>query len=165
MAWSIELPLLLRHLIDDYNEPREYTDKRLESLIVSAAQLTIATVDFPKDYSVDVVGRGISPDPTDSPKDNGFINLITLKAACLLATGDYRSSSNKGLVIKDGPSSIDARVLVESKKELAETLCKDYTDAELEYRLGNSSAGEAIIGPHRSDYSGGNTSRQRPEFS
>ena len=151
MAWQTEMTTLLRYVINDSDSPQEFTDARLERLITSSAQLTLGVVDFPRTYVVDVAATGITPDPTTAPRDDGFINLVILKAACLLSTGDFRKSSNKGLIIKDGPSSIDARTLVESKKELMESLCKDYSEAELEFRLGNSKAGHAILGPHRAD--------------
>ena len=165
MSWQIEMTTLLRYVINDIETPQEYTDGRLEGLIVSSAQLTLGDVDFPKNYVIDIPATGISPDPTDPTRDNGFINLVTLKSACLLAQGDHRKSSNKGLIIKDGPSSIDARTLVQSKKELMETLCKEYAEAELDYRMGNSNAGAAIVGPHRTNITNSSAGhRGRPEF-
>ncbi len=44
---------------------------------------------------------------------------------------------------------------LEIHKELMYSTCKKYDDAELEFRLGNSNAGEAIIGPHRNATFGG----------
>ena len=165
MAWQTEMTTLLRYVINDSESPQEFSDARLQRLIVSSAQLTLGVVDFPKTYIVDVAASGITPDPTGDTRDNGFINLVILKAACLLATGDYRKSANKGLIVRDGPSSIDARSLVQSKRELMESLCKDYNEAEFEFRLGNSNAGEAILGPHRSNLTGGSTgTSNRTEF-
>ena len=158
MAWQTEMTTLLRYVINDYESPQEFEDGRLESLLMTSAQLTLGVVDFPRTYAINAAATGIAPDPTAVPRDDGFINLVILKAACLLSTGDFRKSSNKGLIIKDGPSSIDARTLVESKKELMESLCKDYTEAELEFRLGNSKAGAAILGPHRANAAGGSSS-------
>tara|TARA_R110000824_G_scaffold16317_5_gene67804 strand:+ start:368 stop:907 length:540 start_codon:yes stop_codon:yes gene_type:complete len=154
--WKPEMTTLLRYVINDTDTTtREFTDERLHSLIVTSAQLTRGVVDFPREYTVDVANSGISPDPTTGDRDNGFINLIILKAACLLATGEFRSASNKGIVIRDGPSSVDARGLVSAKKQMMESTCQKYEEAELEFRLGNSNAGEAIIGPHRNAFYGG----------
>ena len=157
MAWQTEMTTLLRYVINDSDSPQEFTDVRLQKLIASSAQLTLGVVDFTNSYTIDISATGITPDPTVGTRDNGFINLVILKAACLLSSGDYRKSSNKGLIIRDGPSSIDARALVESKRELMESLCKDYAAAELEFRLGNSNAGEAVLGPHRSNLTGGSS--------
>ena len=158
--WKVEMTSLLRYVINDTDASnREFTDERLCSLLVTSAQLTQGVVDFPRDYTIDIANSGISPDPIAGAKDNGFVNLVILKAACLLAAGEYRASTNKGIVIRDGPSSVDARGLVAGKKEMMESSCKKYDAAELEFRLGNSNAGEAIIGPHRNTvYSRGDTS-------
>lgn len=170
MAWQKTMVDILRGLIDDLDPTegiQEFTDARLEKLLVIASNFVNQEVDFPYTYTIGVVGVTISPCPVDL-NDDGFVNLVCLKAACLLATGDFRKSSNKGMIIKDGPSSIDARTLVESKKELMESSCKNYNDAELEYRMGNSTAGQAIIGPHRADIINRGstiTNRDRPEFS
>ena len=156
MPWKTEMTSLLRYVINDTDSTRrEYTDDRLCNLIVSSAHMTLGVVDFPRDYTIDVPNSGISPDPTSGGRDNGFINLVILKAACMLAAGDYRVASNKGVVIKDGPSSVDPRALVEAKKEIMTSACEKYEKAELEFRLGNSKAGEAIIGPHRNAVYGG----------
>ncbi len=148
--WKPEMTSLLRYVINDVDETRrEFTDERLCSLLVTSAQLTKGVVDFPKDYVVDIANSGISPDPTVGERDNGFINLVLLKASCLLAGGEYRAATNQGIVIKDGPSSIDPRGMVAAKREMMKEACDKYEQAELEFRLGNSNAGEAIIGPHR----------------
>lgn len=149
MGWKTEMTTLLRYVINDSDvSSQEYNDSRLHSLIVTAAQLTQGVVDFPRNYTIDISSAEISPDPT-SNNDNGFVNLVILKAACLLAAGDYRASSNKGVVIRDGPSAIDARGLIAAKKDIMDSACEKYNQSELEFRLGNSNAGEAIIGPHR----------------
>ena len=167
MSWQTEMTTLLRVFINDDVTPYEYGDDRLQNLIVSSAQLTLGVVDFPRDYTVDIEGTGITPDPTSATKDNGFINLVTLKAACLVATGDYRSASNKAISVKDGPSTIDAKGIAEHKKGVMQDWCKAFADALLQFRLGNSNAGEAIVGPHRSDATNRTTlgdRRTRPDF-
>jgi len=146
-AWKTEMTSLLRYVINDADETtREFTDERLCSLLVSSAHLTLGVVDFPASYVVDIPNSGISPTPTN---DKSFVNLVVLKAACVLAGGEFRAATNQGIVVRDGPSSVDPRAMVSAKKEMMDTACAKYEQAELEYRLGNSNAGEAIIGPHR----------------
>jgi len=155
-GWKTEMTTLLRYMINDVDEnSREFTDERLCSLLVSSAHMTLGVVDFPKDYQIDIANSGISPDPIKGGRDNSFINLVVLKAVCLLATGEYRSSTNQGIVVRDGPSSVDPRAMVIAKREMMSASCDKYEQAELEYRLGNSNAGEAIIGPHRNAMYGG----------
>lgn len=152
-GWKTEMTTLLRYVINDADETaREFTDERLCSLLVSSAHLTLGVVDFPADYTVDIPNSGISPTPTN---DKSFVNLVVLKAACLLAKGEYRSSTNHAVVVRDGPSMVDPRGMVAAKKEMMEAACANYEQAELEYRLGNSNVGEAIIGPHRNAIYGG----------
>ena len=160
MSWQTEMTTLLRYVINDTDATSyEFTDSRLQTLIVSSAQMTLGVVDFPRDYNIDIPSTGITPDPT-AANDNGFINLVVLKSACMLADGEYRTASNKGIVIRDGPSSVDARALIASKQQIASDSCAKYEKAELEFRLGNSNAGEAIIGPHRNAAYGGSNSQK-----
>tara|TARA_A100001015_G_scaffold239514_1_gene272829 strand:+ start:150 stop:695 length:546 start_codon:yes stop_codon:yes gene_type:complete len=156
-GWQTEMITLFRYVINDVDEAQEFTDNRLGNLLLSAAHLTLGVVDFPRDYNVDIPSSGITPDPTTGVRDNNFINLVILKASCLLAAGEYRSASNKGIVIRDGPSSVDARGLIMAKKEIMNDACQKYSEAELAFRLGNSNVGEAIIGPHRNSVYGGRT--------
>lgn len=152
-GWKTEMTTLLRYMINDVDETsREFTDERLCSLLVSSAHMTLGVVDFPSSYTVDIPNSGISPTPTN---DKSFVNLVVLKAACLLAAGEYRTSTNQAIVVRDGPSSVDPRAMVAAKREMMASTCDKYEQAELEYRLGNSNAGEAIIGPHRNAMYGG----------
>lgn len=161
-AWKTEMTTLLRYVINDTDETvREFTDERLCSLLVSSAHLTLGVVDFPADYTVDIPNSGISPNPTN---DKSFTNLVVLKASCLLAAGEYRTSTNQAIVVRDGPSSVDPRAMVVAKKGMMDTSCSKYEQAELEYRLGNSNAGEAIIGPHRNAMYGGGGGRANQDI-
>lgn len=148
MAWQEEMTTIVRFIINDYTSPYENSTDNLQSLIVAAAQLTKNDVDFDTDYSISISSTGISPDPTDI-NDDAFINLVSLKAACLLARGDQRRKARNALSIKDGPSNIDGRAAAEATAKWSDNICKEYADAELEYRLGNAKPGKAIIGPYR----------------
>jgi hypothetical protein len=150
MAWQEDMTTLLRYVINDYESPYENSTDNLQRLIVTAAQLTKNDVDFSVEYSISISTTGITPDPT-SNSDNAFVNLVVLKAACLLARGEQRRKALNAITIKDGPANIDGRGTADATRNWADTVCKDYTEAELEYRLGNSKAGEAIIGPYRFD--------------
>jgi hypothetical protein len=166
MSWDRTMVTITRGIIDDLDSDNyTYTDSRLQQLLVIAAHYVTLNVTFNQTYTINIDSPDITPDPTVAPKDQGFVNLTVLKAACILAKGEYRKDSSKGMVIKDGPSSIDARTLVQSKKDLMTDMCEAYAEAELQYRLGNSKAGEAIVGPHLTNRSSGGSNRDRPEFS
>jgi hypothetical protein len=150
MAWQEDMTTLLRYVVNDYTTPYENTDGNLQRLLVTAAQLTKKDVDFDVDYAITIAATGISPDPF-SINDNGFINLVVLKAACLLARGEQKKKGQNALAIKDGPSNVDGRGPADAMKNWANTVCAEYAQAELEYRLGNNNAGQAIVGPYHFD--------------
>ena len=147
MAWQDTMVTMLRVVIDDTGSNPVYSDSRLEEVIVVAANLTKQDVDFDSDYTIGVTDLSISPDPTTSP-DNAFINLVTLKSACLLANSEYKTCTNNAISVRDGSPSIDKRGVAAAKKEWRDSICKDYDHAEREYKLGNSNAGASIIGPY-----------------
>lgn len=165
MSWQTEMTTLLRYTINDSESPQEYTDARLQTLIVVAAQLMLAEVDFSQGYIVSIGATGIAPDPTQvSPKDNAFINLTVLKARCILAQAEARKAGQKALSIKDGPSAIDGGGVSNAAKAWMTTACLEYEQAEFSYRAGDLSAGRAIVGPHMTDIMARGTMRDRPEF-
>lgn len=139
---------IVRYLIDDYAEPYTYTDARLEELIIVSAQLIVYSIDFDKDYTIDVDSCTISPDPTDSVREDAFINLVSLKAACILFNAEAKAKAATAISVKDGLSTIDMSGAYKSLQERAKTACDNFSHARLEYVMGNSRAGEAIIGPY-----------------
>ena len=77
---------VVRHLINDV-DPTNYTftTNRIETTILVAAQLIIMNVDFNNEYEINVEASTLSPDPSDSEtKDNPFIALTCLRAACII---------------------------------------------------------------------------------
>ena len=125
MAWQDTMVTMLRVVIDDMGSNPTYSDSRLEEVIVVAANLTKQDVDFDSDYTIGVTDLSISPDPTTSP-DNAFINLVTLKSACLLANSEYKTCTNYAISVRDGSAAIDKRGVAAAKKEWRDSICKDY---------------------------------------
>jgi hypothetical protein len=147
---------VVRHLINDV-DPTNYsfTTSRLETTILVAAQLLIMNVDFNNEYEINVEASTLSPDPSDSEtKDNAFIALTCLRAACIMIGSEIRKESGNAISIKDGPSAIDLRGVTSTLTVLYQDLCKKYEDALLDYRAGNSVVGQSILGPYSpgSDY-------------
>ena len=106
----------------------------------------------------------LSPDPTDrSLRDEAFINLICIKAACILDRGKAGKKSDQSISIRDGSSSIDLRGPASARIALLDKgWCKVYDDVKYEYQMGNvSGAGSIILSPYR-HYS--NTGYNRLEF-
>jgi hypothetical protein len=150
MAWKTEIGMIVRHLIGDVDyDNSTYSEDRIHETILVCAQLVNAELDFANTYTIDVDQCTLSPDPTVGTKDDGFINLVALKAACLILNSEFRTSASKAFNIVDGPSRIDGRDVANSQKELAKNMCGLYEDAKKAYRVGNLSVGAAIVGPYR----------------
>ena len=150
MSWQGQMSTVVRHLISDV-DPTAYTfsANRIETSILVAAQLITMNVDFNNTYTINVESCALSPDPTDTDtKDNPFIALTCLRAACIVIGGDIRKESGNAISIKDGPSAIDLRGVTSTLTILYKDLCEKYEQALLEYRAGSSVAGQSILGPY-----------------
>lgn len=159
MSWQGQMSTIVRHLVNDLDPATyKYSDNRIETSILVASQLMIMNVDFNNTYDINVESCKLSPDPTDSDtKDNPFITLSSLRAACIIIGSEIRSESGNAISIKDGPSAIDLRGVTATLTVLYKDLCEKYEHLLMEYRAGNSVAGQAILGP----YSPGSETLQR----
>jgi len=150
MSWQGQLSTIVRHLINDVDSTNyKFTDNRIETTILVAAQLTKMQVDFVNRYSINVESCMLTPDPTDtSTLDEAFITLVSLRAACIIIGSEIRSESGNAISIKDGPSAIDLRGVSETLTILYKDLSSKYDKLLFEYKSGNSVAGHAILGPY-----------------
>ena len=149
MAWTDDMPTIVRYLVNDVDSNNyTYTNGRIKQTIVVAAQLVLNEIDFDKTYTVTVSTSGISPDPTAATKDDAFINLVSLKSACLIASSELRTKSLDAVRVSDGSSSIDAGGVLRGFEALSKSMCQRYESAKLEYKAGNSVAGQAILSPY-----------------
>jgi hypothetical protein len=141
---------IVRHLVNDLDPASyKYDDSRVETAILVASQLMVMNVDFNNTYDINVEACKLSPDPTDTEtKDNAFITLSCLRAACIIIGSEIRSESGNAISIKDGPSAIDLRGVTQTLTVLYKDLCEKYEHLLLEYRAGSSVAGHAILGPY-----------------
>ena len=154
MYWQAEFITLLRVLIDDLSSPQTYNDKRLTQVLAVAAQLVTNELNFPSKFRVDIQALTIEPSPVDreSTRDENFINLVSIKAACLIDRGETRKSVGQGIAIRDGSSSIDLRGSMDGRLKLLEKgWCAVYDDTKLEYQANRNGtiAGAAIMTPFR----------------
>lgn len=152
MAWQEEMTTVLRALIDDL-DATTYTDDRLETLLTVAAFQVATTVDFPVTYVADPPNQTITPDPTISPnRDDNFINLVTIKAACIIDRGSASRVSGQAIRIKDGTSEIDLRGVPQAKMALLKQgWCATYEGEKTDYLTSQSgyTAGAAVVSPFR----------------
>ena len=141
---------VVRHLVNDVDSSNyTFSTDRVETTILVAAQLLIMKVDFNNTYDINVEASTLSPDPTDSgTKDDPFIALACLRAACIIVGSEIRKESGNAISIKDGPSAIDLRGVTSTLTVLYQDLCKKYDEALIDYRAGNSVSGQSILGPY-----------------
>lgn len=150
MSWQSELSTIIRYLINDLDPNNyQYSDERIEITSVVAAQMVILDVSLPVQYNINVQSISISPDPTSDPKDNLFVNLVALKAACIILGSEVKTQGMNAISIKDGPSAIDLRGVASTMTFLYQDICAKYQkllqDAKEDLV---AAAGQAILGPY-----------------
>ena len=156
MSWQGEMTTIVRHLTNDV-DPSSYTfsDDRIETTILVSAQLVSTEVDLENTYIVDVEQCYLSPDPTDpttglatANKDDGFINLVSLKTACIILGSEMKTHSLTAMRVSDGPSSVDSTNIAKNLQFLYEHACQKYEDYKFNYASGTNAAGKAILSPY-----------------
>jgi len=154
LAWQDDGVTILRVLINDISETAPTnSDDQLEQTLSIAARMVIMDLDFPISYAVDVVNVSITPDPsTGDSKNDSFVNLMAVKAACILDRGGAALSAAQAIMVKDGASQVDLRDVFKAKLALIEKgWCAVYDDMKEEFVYGQTgvTVGAAIIGPFR----------------
>lgn len=151
MAWQDDMVEILRNLIGDTGATEVYTDAQLERVLLVAAFQVLQELDFDNDYSVSISGETLTPDPTDvDTQDDTFVNLVTMKAACIADQGSAVVAAGRAIAVRDGSSSVDLRSVFKSKLDLLKQgWCAVYKDSKREYQMGAGVAGAMVMGPFR----------------
>lgn len=106
MSWTVEIPLIVRTLINDLGDQPTYSDSRLLQVITVAAKYVQFDVVLDHPYTVNVVNSTISPDPT-ADDDSIFISLVSLKAACIIDQSALRTrAALEGIRAALGPAQL-----------------------------------------------------------
>jgi len=104
-AWNTCIVNMVRAHIGDYSDPPEYTDERI--LQIAAAAAYFVSVDI---ASCDVTAPSVACDGTmsfDPMSYPSFVNLVVLKAACMLDRGMMRSRfQTEGIAATCGPAAL-----------------------------------------------------------
>jgi hypothetical protein len=148
--WDSEMVILLRHVIDDLDEPVKYTDDRLMQLILVAGQYAQSENIFDNEYAISAENLTLKPDPTSiATRDDAFVNLTVLRAACFLASSGLLKVSKQTIFAKEATYQFDGRGKPAARKIAVDTWCEAYKDAQWEHSLRQRDPGRAIIGPYR----------------
>ena len=148
MSWQGQMSTILRYLIDDVDSTSyKFSDERIETTLLVAAQLVTLEVDLTNTYTINVETCSLSPDPTETDtRDNAYKLSLLKRRRC------YMGSQIRGVkqlyLIKDGPSAIDLRGVTGTLTVLYKDLSEKYEKLLLDYRTGNSVAGKFILGPY-----------------
>lgn len=149
MSWQSELTTIVRHLIDDTDISNpSFTDSRIETAILVSARLLLLEVDFEQTYTVNVDQCLLSPDPTDSPIDEGFVNLLCLKTACIILGNDAKAKASQAVKVVDGPSSVDTTATAKHAMELYKDACDKFEQYKFNFTSVNNNIGKAILSPY-----------------
>jgi len=106
MSWQTEIPIIVRTLINDWSDQPVYSDERIIQVITVAAKYVQFDVVLEHQYSVDVSNLTLDPDPTVD-KDEIFISLVSLKAACIIDQSNLRTKAAiEGIRAALGPASL-----------------------------------------------------------
>lgn len=148
--WELEIPIIVRNLINDFESPQKYTDTRIQQLAVIAAQYVLMEVNLDKEYTVNTLTMDISPDPSaPETRDTDFIGFIAMKSACLLDQSTFRTkAATEGLRAALGPASLHVTGTLGGYKDILNLgPCKLYEQLVLDHNIGNATAVKAILSP------------------
>lgn len=154
MSWKTDCVGMLRVMCDD-TDPNNYTysDDRMLQILVVSAKLLLQQADFTTVYTISFDTLEVTPDFTISPNiDQPFENLLLLRAACLIDTGETRQAAKRGFSFKDDTQAYDGRGVAAARAEIMKSggWCKQYETALEDYQNGLiGEVGAAIISPFR----------------
>ena len=148
MSWQVEIPIIVRTLINDFGPEQEYSDDRLLQVIVVAAKYVQFDVALDHKYDVDVSNPTISPDPTDD-RDEIFISLVSLKSACIIDQSQLRSKAAiEGIRASLGPASLSVGGSLEGLRVLLEKgSCAAYDELVSHWDVKEATSVRAILSP------------------
>jgi hypothetical protein len=149
MSWQIELPIIIRTLINDVDEANQtYSDDRILQAIVVAAKYVQFDVNLEHKYTVNIATPNISPDPTDA-NDDIFISLVSLKSACLFDESTLRTKAAlEGIRASLGPASLSVGGSLAGLKLIIEKgPCAAYEELTSHWDVKEATAIRAVLSP------------------
>lgn len=148
MSWQIEIPVMVRTLINDLSANPTYSDDRLLQVITVAARYVQFDVVLDHLYDINVVNPNISPDPTID-NDSIFISLVSLKSACIIDQSALRTkAAMEGIRAALGPAQLQvAGSLAGFKMIIEEGPCAAYDELVSHWDVKEATAIRAILSP------------------
>ena len=150
MSWKKEMTVMVRVFINDLGPTYLYNDTRIQQAIVVAGQYVQFNVNLDTKYTVDILNPNFTPDPTlSTPKDEIFIFLTILKAACIVDQSTFRTKAAlEGIRASLGAASLSVGNHLAGYKTILELgPCALYEDLTEHWDVANATAVRAIFSP------------------
>jgi hypothetical protein len=172
MSWSIEIPIIVRTLINDFDETKQaYSDERILQAVVVAGKYVQFDVNLDQKYTIDIANPAITPDPT-LLNDDIFISLVSLKTACIFDQSTLRTrAALEGIRASLGPASLSVGgSLLGLKLIIEQGPCAAYEELTSHWDVKEATAIRAVLSPFvgnkfDSRYLQGNSDRSRYFYS
>ncbi len=155
MAWETDLVLMTRVLINDLGTTQRHTDSYIQQVLVTAGVIAETEIKFSIDYTIDISGVTISPDPVVQG-DLIFQSMVPLKSACILTQGDFQQAIQQGIKVRDGDSMVDTSVGFRGYRDILEFgSCAAYERLKWDIQSGKADGqtaefvGGAVMTPSR----------------
>lgn len=148
MSWNVEIPIIVRTLINDFGDNPTYSDERLLQVIAVAAKYVQFDVSLDHPYIIDLVNPSISPDPTID-NDSIFISLVGLKTACIIDQSTLRTKAAlEGIKASLGPAQLSvAGNLAGFNLIIDKGPCAAYDELTSHWDVKEATAIRAILSP------------------
>jgi aminopeptidase N len=114
-----------RELIDPYLVGSYSDDQKDSFLNIAAYKAILEDASYANGYAIAATGSAknwsITPEPDDT-----FIDLVSLRAACIAYSKKIKDTANTAVSIKDGQSAIDKRSVTTALNNAYGNPCEDY---------------------------------------
>lgn len=148
--WQVELPIIIRSLINDLENTPIYSDDRIIQLTTVAARYVVTEANFTTQYTIDIINQTIAPDPSDpNSRDIDFVGLLALKAACILDQSTFRTKAAlEGIKTALGSANLSIQGNLGGYKTILDQgPCALYEHLVLDHNIGNATAVSAVLSP------------------
>jgi hypothetical protein len=148
MSWNIELPIIVRTLINDLSDNPTYSDERLLQILVVAAKYVQFDVVLDYSYVLNITSPDIIPDPTIN-NDSIFISLVCLKAACMVDQSSVRTKAAlEGIRASLGPASLSVGGSLQGLQMILDHgPCAAYDQLTSHWDVKEATAVRAVLSP------------------
>jgi hypothetical protein len=148
MSWQTEIPIIVRTLVNDFGDQPVYSDDRVLQIITVAAKYVQFDVVLDHPYEIDVSNISISPDPTVD-RDEIFISLVSLKAACIIDQSTVRTkAASEGIRAALGPASLSVSGNLEGWKLILDKgPCAAYDELTSHWDVAQATIAIGILSP------------------